>query len=284
MKIGRDTSRGFEPDILQRLAALEERTKPKPRTFFDKLQEYGGLIALVIALGYSWPLGIWDRFIVSREKAMEEKMGDIRESLTRATSMYVDIGRLQSTIVNPETRDLVTRSVSNQILLLITKYDGDYTKYRDRLFPEELLMIGIMYQNLYRIEDSLRYFEHAAKHEHASEVALLEAKRQIAKSYMLHSPIQNLSKGRAIYKDIIQAALPSPRFEIVSGAILIQSEWGYFEMMAGDWQCGVQNMDAAIDRLKELQPIINDQGNMMNLFLVKRNSLQPKPGQQHVGC
>lgn len=279
-----ETPRDFETDTLHRLATLEERTKPRPKTFFEKVQAYGGVIAVVIAVGYSWPLGVWDRFIVSQEKATEAKLGDIRESLTRATGLYVDIGRLQSSIANPDMRDLATRSTFNQILLLVTKYDADYTNYRDKLFPEELLMIGIIYQSLYRIEDSLRYFEYVVKHPRTLEAALMEANRQIAKSYMFPSPIQDLAKGRSLYKAILQKASRSQRFEILSGAILIQSEWGFFEMTAGDWQCGIQNMDAAIARLKVMQPMINDQGNMMNLLLAKRQSGSPRPGQPQAGC
>jgi hypothetical protein len=276
--------RDFETDTLQRLATLEERTKPKPKTFLEKLQAYGGLIALVIAVGYSWPLGVWDRFIVSQEKAIEGKVGDIRESLTRATGLYVDFGRLQSSIADPEMRDLATRSTANQVLLLITQYDADYAKYRDKLFPEELLIIGLIYQNLYRIEDSLRYFEYVVEHQNTSEIARLEANRQIAKSYMFPSPIQDVVKARNIYKTILQKALQSQRVEITSQAIMIQSEWGLLEMTAGDWQCGVQNMDAAIARLKIMQPLINDRGNMMNLLVSKRQSGSPKPGQPQAGC
>ena len=278
------TPRDFETDTLQRMATLEERTKPKPKTFLEKLQTYGGLIALIVAVGYSWPLGVWDRFIVSPEKAIEGKVGDIRESLTRATSLYVDFGRLQSSIADPEMRDLAMRFTANQMLLLITKYDVDYAKYRDKLFPEELLIIGILYQNVYRIEDSLRYFEYVVEHKNTSEFARLEANRQIAKSYMFPSPIQNVVKARNIYKTILAKALQSQRVEIASQAILIQSEWGLFEMTAGDWQCGVHNMDAAIARLKVMQPLINDRGNMMNLFVAKRQSGSPKPGQPQAGC
>lgn len=278
------TPHDFEVDTLQRLATLEERTRPRPKTFLEKLQAYGGLIALIIAVGYSWPLGVWDRFIVSKEKAIEAKVGEIRESLAKATGLTVDVGRLQSSIANPEMRDLATRSTVNQILLLITKYDADYTKYRDKLFPEELLMIGIMYQNLYRIEDSLRYFEYVVTHQKASEIVLLEANRQIAKSYIFPSPIQDVVKARNIYETILPKALQSQRVEILSQAILIQSEWGMLEMTAGDWQCGVHNMDAAIARLKDLQPLINDQGNMLNLFVSKRQSLSPKLGQPQSGC
>lgn len=276
--------RDFETDTLQRLATLEERTKPRPKTFLEKLQAYGGLIALVIAVGYSWPLGVWDRFIVSQEKAIEAKVAEIRESLTRATDLTVDIGRLQSSIANPEMRDLATRSTFNKILLLITKYDADYAKYREKLFPDELLIIGILYQNLYRFEDSLRYFEYVTESKKASEITMLEANRQIAKTYFFPSPVQDVVRARNIYKAVLPRALESQRVQIVSHATLIQSEWGLLEMTVGDWQCGVQNMDAAIARMKALQPLLNDQGNTINLFMSKRQSLLPKPGQPQAGC
>ena len=49
-------------------------------------------------------------------------------------------------------------------------------------------------------------------------------------------------------------------------------------MTAGDWQCGIQNMDAAIARLKVMQPMINDQGNMMNLLWPSGSRDRPGPG------
>ena len=224
-----ETPRDFKSDTLQRLATLEERTKAKPKTFLEKLQAYGGLLAVVIAVGYSWPLGVWDRFIVSEERAVEGKIGEIRESLTRATGLFVDVGRLQSSIANPEMRDLATRSTYNQIWLLVTKYDANYTKYRDKLFPEELLIIGLTYQSLYRIEDSLRYFEYVVEHPNTSEISLLEANRQIAKSFMLPSPIQDIVKARNIYKTIMKKGFQSKRLEIVAGTIMIKSEWGFLK-------------------------------------------------------
>lgn len=279
-----EASRDFQSDTLQRLATLEERTRAKPKSFLERLQSYGGLMALVITIGYSWPLGIWDRFVLNPEKAVATKVDGIRESLARATGLYVEFGRLQSSIAEPEVRDFATRSTANQILLLITKHDADYARYRDKLFPEELLIIGIMYQNQFRIEDSLRYFEYALEHQQASAIVRLEANRQRAKSYLFPSPIQDQIKARSIYKTILPEGLQSQRLDIASQAILIQSEWGLLEMMGGDWKCGVDNMDAAIERLKALQPMINDRGNTLSMFVSKRQSVSLRPGQPQVGC
>jgi hypothetical protein len=274
----------IDSDVLQRIATLEERTKPKKKTFVDALQAYGGVAALIIAIGYSWPLGVWEKFFIEPQREVEQKLTEIRDSLSQATGLTIELGKIQSSIANPELRDLAARSTVNQILLLITKYDADYLAYQENLYPEELLIIGLMYQNLYRIEDSLRYFEYVAQHPKTSEIVALEADRQIAKSYLFPSPIYDADKARNIYQRILPKAMQSPRIEIVSQAIIVQSEWGFLEMTNGDWACGVQNMDAAIDKLAKMQALINDQGNTMKLLLAKRRSLSIQPGQPKNGC
>ena len=50
--------------VEERLAVLEERTKPAKKTLIDVIKEWGGVATAVIALLYSFPLGVWDRFVV----------------------------------------------------------------------------------------------------------------------------------------------------------------------------------------------------------------------------
>lgn len=274
----------FVSETLHRLATLEERTKPKKRTFLENLQAYGGLIALLIAIGYSWPIGVWDRFIVDAQKENEKKISEIRASLTRAAELSVEAGKIQSAISNPELRDLATRSVMNQMLLIITKNDAEYSNYRDQLFPEELLMIGLMYQNMYLIEKSLKYFQYAVSHPNISQLAALESNRQIAKTYFFPSPIQDIATAREKFTKILEETKESTRIDVIANSITVQSEWGFFEMIAGDWKCGTDNFDEAIDRLAKWQPMINDQGNMMRLLQSKKSSLSKRAGQASVGC
>lgn len=271
-------------DVGERLATLEERTKPKKKTFMENLQAYGGLIALVITIGYSWPLGVWDRFIIDPQKEEQHKLSVIRESLTRAAELTVEAGRVQSSIANPELRDLAIRSISNQVLLLISNHNAAYEENKSQLFPEELLMIGLMYQNMFRIADSLKYFTYASAHQKASELVKLEASRQIAKSHFVPSPVQDVQKAREMFAELVEKTKGTNRIEVAAHSITIQSEWGYFEMTAGDWKCGDENFLEAMNRLAQWQPMINDQGNMMRLLQSKYASLSIKPGQENNGC
>lgn len=273
-----------EDDILQRLAVVEARTDPRKRSFLEQLQSYGGMIALAIAVLYSWPLGIWDRFFVTVQEEKEQALQKIRTSLTRATGLSVEVGKVQSSIGNPEFRDIALRSLRNQVLLTITSHDSLYEKFRTDLFPEELLMIGIMHQDLYRIEDSLRYFKYAAERDDLEGATEVEVSRQLAKSYFVPSPHQNQPLARRMYQKTIVSTRDSPNIAVQLMSILIQSEWGFLEMASGDWLCGTENMKNALGRLAQKQPLINDQGNYQRLLRSKIATLTRTPNQPTKGC
>lgn len=273
-----------EDDILQRLAVVEARTDPTKRSFLEQLQSYGGVIALAIAVLYSWPLGIWDRFIVTAQEEKEQELQKIRTSLTRAGGLYVEVAKVLSSIWNPEFRDGALRSLRNQILLTVTSHDSLYEKFRADLFPEELLMIGIMHQDLYRIEDSLRYFKYAAERDDLKGETEAEVSRQLAKSYFVPSQNQNRSLARELYQRTVVSTQNSSIIAVQLMSIVVQSEWGFLEMASGDWLCGTENMKSALERLVQKQPLINDQGNFERLLRSKSAMLTRAPNQPNEGC
>jgi hypothetical protein len=52
-------------NVDRRLAVLEERTKPKPKSLVENVTQWGGVATFLLALLYTFPLGIWDRFFVT---------------------------------------------------------------------------------------------------------------------------------------------------------------------------------------------------------------------------
>jgi hypothetical protein len=67
-------------DIDRRVSVLEERTKPKPKSFVEHITQWGGVATFLLALLYTFPLGVWDRFFVSpveKERALIAKLIDI---------------------------------------------------------------------------------------------------------------------------------------------------------------------------------------------------------------
>jgi hypothetical protein len=54
-------------NVGRRLAVLEERTKPKPKSIVENITQWGGVATFLLALLYAFPLGVWDRVFVTPE-------------------------------------------------------------------------------------------------------------------------------------------------------------------------------------------------------------------------
>ena len=54
----------------ERLAVLEERTKPKPRTIYDRIKDWAGVLTFVIAVLYTYPLGVWDIVTSAKQRRL----------------------------------------------------------------------------------------------------------------------------------------------------------------------------------------------------------------------
>src|SRR4051812_33359565 len=91
----------------ERLAVLEERTAAKPKSLLDKVKEWGGIISLVIAVGYTFPLGLWDRFRTSPLEAEQRKIASARSIVLQSAQLFSDFGRTVSAIQDPRLRTMV---------------------------------------------------------------------------------------------------------------------------------------------------------------------------------
>ncbi len=54
----------------ERLAVLEERTKPKPRTIYDRIKDWAGVLTFVIAVLCTYPLGVWDIVTSAKQRRL----------------------------------------------------------------------------------------------------------------------------------------------------------------------------------------------------------------------
>jgi hypothetical protein len=53
-----DRDSGTSRDLMERVAALEERTRDKPKGLLDRIKEWSGVATAVLALLYTFPLGV----------------------------------------------------------------------------------------------------------------------------------------------------------------------------------------------------------------------------------
>lgn len=271
-------------DLGERIAILEERTKPKEKTFPEKLRDYGGLAALVITVAYSWPLGIWDRFIMTPQQKREARVAELKSSLTESAKIIAESARTLSSIGDPTLLDVAGRSYNNQLLLLMSKNKNSFLKEWESFSPEELMMIGLNFQQMYDIESSIKFYTYAMSRSPQQSMVQIEASRQLGKSYFMPSEFQNVAEGRKYYKNVLQTFADSNNLRQIGQEVLLRSEWGFFEMAHADWKCGEIQTNRAMQIIGQWQHALNDRGNMARLIQSNRDNFSPKPGQPTQGC
>ena len=270
------------PTVSERLAALEERTAPKPKTIIDRIKDWGGVASLVIAIGYSFPLGIWEKFIEPENRRIASELQSLRNVIEETTTILAEGARTLSSIQDPFLYDTAGRAINTRIYLQMSKHRVQFEKYRSILTPPELLIVGNNFSMTGQAEAALPFFEAAQANAGLDVQSKMEAMRQRAKILFGPGPLQNRKESRKNFNEAIVAMASIPSMKFASMSLL--SEWALFELLDGDWTCGQEKLAAAKAALNELSPYMTDNGNFAKLVTQRTQSLSLRPGQTTAGC
>jgi hypothetical protein len=97
-------------DYDARLAVLEERTRQKPKTVFERIKDWSGILTFVIAVLYTYPLGVWDRFVVTAKEQKAKEVADLRSIILQLTQADAENIRAVTS-----TSDLQAQTILSQI-------------------------------------------------------------------------------------------------------------------------------------------------------------------------
>ena len=231
--------------IGERLAALEERTASKPKGILDRVKEWGGIVSLFIALGYTFPLGLWDRFMISPQEAEQRKIGAARSIVLQSAQLVGDFGRTISAIQDPRLRTMVSRAYNTQLQILMASNSTILAQFAGRLEPQEILVLAYDYQMTGNIDRAVSLYEVSL--EKAQDDYLRgEILRLKAQALFIPSPSQDLSGGRAAFREAAAHAENAHSLAGIGSRISALSDWGSAELLAGDWKCGQDRMTEAL--------------------------------------
>ena len=137
---GRDIKEeAIEASLSERLAIVEERTKPVKKGVIDSLKAWGGLASLVIALAYSFPLGLWDRFVTTPERKQAQELEKLREVIFTISEITIQTASAVSGVSDPLLRDNVMRASSTRIFLLMQKNKNNFLRRKNDFVAVETL-------------------------------------------------------------------------------------------------------------------------------------------------
>jgi tetratricopeptide (TPR) repeat protein len=273
-----------EAALSERVATLEERTTPKPKTIFDQLKEWGGILSLLIALGYTFPLGLWDRFMISPQEAEQRKINAARSVVLQSAQLVADFGRTISAIQDPRLRTMVSRAYNTQLQILMASNNDLIAKYAGRLEPQEILVLAYDYQMVADIDKAIAFYQMALNMSQDNYLRS-EILRLKGQALFIPSPRQDIAGARAAFLEAARHARGAQSLAGVGSWISTLSYWASAELLAGDWKCGQQLMTEAVAALDSNGALLGDDGASMPQMLRFQIAKSVKrAGQPELGC
>ncbi|WP_203076749.1 hypothetical protein [Falsiroseomonas ponticola] len=256
-----------DPGLLERLAVLEERSKPKPKSVVDRVKEWAGVATALIALLYTIPLGVWDTWVTSPEARGREAL---RSALIQVADLESRQAQGFAQINDHQARIIFLGAVGAQRAALLARVEPLIDGHRDSLTVPELMLLGYNLAQAGRTERAIGIFEATARAATAQGSPLpmrAEVDRQLA---MLHSNLvdgPNIAAVRMHYARNLAALLVSTGPLVQQQAAVSALEWAFVEKFApqGNWACGTILQAWALRVLTVLAPAVPQAASLLEM-------------------
>ena len=270
--------------VEQRLAVLEERTRPRKKTMLDRFKDWGGVASLFIALAYSFPLGLWESFVEPEKLKSAREITELRAVVEGSTMLMVDGVQALSGVKDPTLYDLVQRAINTRLFIMMSKHKDAFQRRIEEFAPPEALVIGYNFLSTNQPEAALVFFRYAETKANRDLLTKAEAIRLQGRTLFISGPLQDKAEARSLFAEATTLLQEQRGYHTISLHMALTSEWGLFELLDGDWACGQKQIDQARRTYAEYAQFINDQGNFGRLIAQQTQSLRPKAGQPMKGC
>jgi hypothetical protein len=210
------------------MAVLEERTSPKVKSVYEQLKDWAGLVSLVIALLYTFPIGVWDRFVTTEARRSAEELASLRSTMDHASKILAEGARAISSIPDPALRDIVGRAFNTRLFLLMSKNREALEAHKRDFKPPELIAIAYNFFLTNQPDVSLSFYEAAEQHPDADSLLRVEALRLRAKTLFS----RRTAEGRQVARHLFAkgAALAQegvdPFIDLCINNAMMQAWWG----------------------------------------------------------
>lgn len=273
--------------LSERVSALEERTRPKPRSASDRLKDWAGLASLAISIGITFPLGLWDRwsgFVDSRDQVASNELKEVRRVIEDCNRLMAEAAKTLSSIQDPTLLDNARRALYTQLHMTMLKHKAAILRLKDQLTTTEALVAAnIMLQTEHA--DAARDLA-ASTHPRSDGTpsTRVESLRVQAKSWFMRGDDVGRSANRRLYAQAVAETHGMLRQAALAQELQLRSEWALLEMMDGDWACGEAQIAQARRLYLDNQHLLSDHGSFMTMVEGRLAAMRRRPQQAAAGC
>lgn len=274
-----------------RLARLEERTQPKPKSLIDAVKDWSGVATAVIALLYTFPLGVWDKFVANEKQKTEQKVDQLRGALLQLSDLEASTARSYGSIQDPQIRSYFSRAMASQRAALLFRVDPLIRDHSEGLSVPELILLGYNLGQAGQPSRSQQIYDNALRKadlEKTPAFLFADIYRMKAQLYAL-SPDgstgrPNMVLVRSNYASGLRLLLKARTPTLILQASNSAFEWALFEHANGDWRCGEQ-LGAWAQRAIAALPFSGPEAvTLQEIYRAQLRSLTLRPDQTQKGC
>lgn len=274
------------PSIEERLAILEERTAPQRKGLLEIIKEWSGFATAIIALLYSFPLGIWDYWVTSPQTAELEAL---RNATTQLAELEARQTQGYAAITAPELRIFYANAMGAQRAAVLARVEPLIQRRQADLSVQELIMLAYNLAQYGLPDRALATYSIAretAERDRAPLPMRADIYRMIAAVHLNQGPGGNPDAVRHNYSQNITLLLSSPTPWNVQMAANTGFEWAFFEKTApaGNWACGEFLHAWALHRMQPLAAVNPGAANLLEAHRARFAPLPTPPEEARSAC
>lgn len=271
-------------DVASRLAVLEDRTRARPKSLLENLKDWGGIASLVVALAYSFPLGLWDRFVLSPQQRAAAELNDLRAVIEELTRLMSEGAFQVASIGDAQWQDTARRALHTRAYMKMLRYRERFLEAAPRLTPTELAVAAHHFLQAEQLDAAATLASAVIDHAQATLAVRIEAHRVLAKLGPLRGGEPGWAAMRAHFHAALALAAGGSRWQAVQQDVALRSEWAMIELTDGDWECGRTQLESARAAYAVHFNLFNDGGAFMRMVEQRTSMLAPRPDQSSRGC
>jgi hypothetical protein len=243
--------------IEERLALLEDRTKPKKKTALDHVKDWAGVATAMIALLYTIPLGVWDYWIKTPEARGAEAL---RAGLVQLAELEARGVQGMSSIKEDQLRLVFVSAIGAQRSAVLARIYPHITTRSEILSVPELIMLGYNLGQAGHSDQALAAYRIASEVGERDKVPIslrADVYRMVAQFHAGNFERANIGEIRKNFQRNLELLLtyetPFARQQAANSAF----EWAFFEKVisGGDWLCGEALQAWARNVIEPLVPL-----------------------------
>ncbi len=272
--------------IEERVAILEERTRPKKKHLMDHVKEWGGVATLVVALLYTFPLGVWDRFYITTKAREAAQISNLRATAIQLAELDGDWAKSAGSIPTAELQTMAMRALGSKKIALLSDKLENLKQHEEKLTAPELILFAysISQMNMPDLADRL-YTTAYRKAQTDNNIGLsADILRLKAQAYLSRVTGLDLGRMRELYSNSVIQLMPLETDAFVLQTAFNLFEWAQIELAKGDWVCGQQLATLAMGKLSNLTPIGTPVMQYRQQFSMSLKQYVMQQDQPRIGC